>query len=859
MDRTLLQFVWRSSWRDQLIIVLASLISFPIILSTLYIPKIIVDEALRGTEFPQSFLGFQLDQIDYLIALCGTLLVLIILNNAVKYFINVQKGLTGERLLRRLRYVVFERVTLFPLPRLRNTSPGEVVQIVAAEVEPIGGFAGEMVATPVYQGGQLLVYMGFILAQDPFLGLAAIFLFPVQAYVVPKVQRVVVRLVQKRIRNVRSMTAEISEAVGGMEAMRINDAREWHLARMSERLYTNFRIRYRIFLLKYAIKFANNVVNNITPFFFYSFGGYLVIQGRMELGALVAILAAYKDIASPWRELLNYYQSFSDISARYDAVYDAYGRERLVGRPDPVRLGEDDVVLEGIFSDQPVESGGVEDVSLTIRPGQTMVVLGEEEGGRTVLLKLLSGLALPSRGAVRVGSERGRDVLTRAYRDLAYVSRAPHILSGTFRENVAYSLLGQKGHGEKPEDWARREREARLTGATPEDPEMDWVDYQRIGLDGAEAFDAYVLEILGALGLTRELFIRGLWTRLDPKREPLLAEQALAARQLVARDADAGLAGLVEAWDRDAYLENATLAENLFYGVPDSPKMRWSTLARRPDVRKALVSTGMEEEVLRIGLEAAELLVELLGSLGRDGALVEQLGLIDHSEIEDYARIVAAQRRRSLRWLSRGDRVMLMRLAFEIAPLRHRLGVLDSPERRARIVKARRPLRARIEAEGWLHYFDDPGYLPGLPLIENVLGGRPRIDRRDATPPVEQRLGQAMLSHDIHQFVIAAGLRTNVGLAGSTLSPSQARRVALARALAAKPSVLVLDGVADDSSDNHRALREAMEKIHPGGTRVFGTQNEALARDADIVIRISRGKVVAVGAPSEIFASDDAA
>jgi len=844
VERTLFQFVWTHSWRSQTVIVLASAVSFPLILAALYIPKLIVNDTLRSNDFPKDVFGFEFEQLQYLVALCLVLLLLIFLNNGVKYFINITKGLTGERILRRIRYTIYQRVIRMPLTQLRQRSPGEVVQVIAAEVEPVGGFAGEIVATPVYQGGQLIVYLGFIVAQDAVLGLAAIILFPVQAYVIPKIQRIVVHLVQDRIRNVRAMTTEVTESVTGIEEMRLAAAAPWHLARISERLYVNFRIRYRIFLLKYAIKFANNVINNITPFFFYSFGGFLVIEGRMDLGALVAILAAYKDIASPWRVLLNFYQTFADISARYEAVVDSYGSEPLPEEEEPLSLAGKKIRLERVSSALPVSSGGVREVSLTLNPGQTTLVIGEEEDGRSELLRILSGLSTPASGLIAVGDEEGRNPIQRAAHEVSLVTRNPHIMNGSLRENVAYGMLAEHGAGDPPPDWDRRQREAQLTGATADTPEMDWVDYARLGLESAEEFDARAVEILELVGLQQELFARGLSIVIDPAREPGLVAAALKARETVRlAGEEMELENFVEPWLADAYLENASLAENLFFGVPDSPKA--DPLVEDPLALKALARAQIAGEVVQIGLEAAETLQTLLGSLGPESMLLDQLGLIEPGEREEYDAIVLRARRRGLRWLGRADRMQLVRLALQLTPMRHRLGILDDPQRRERLLAARKALRHLYAPPSGFTRFDAGGYVPGLPLIENILDGRPRMDRRDVHPSIEQRLERTMMENHIEDFVLRAGLRTDVGYAGNSLSTSQRRRLALARALVSRPSLLILDGVVDDDDAEQRRLRQAIRADLPEATIVYGTSNTEPAIRADQVVRVIGGRLVA--------------
>ncbi len=58
----------------------------------------------------------------------------------------------------------------------------------------------------------------------------------------------------------------------------------------------------------------------MTPFFFYTIGGYLVIKGDLTLGALIAVLTAYKDMGAPLKELFRYYQAQADAHVRYAEI-----------------------------------------------------------------------------------------------------------------------------------------------------------------------------------------------------------------------------------------------------------------------------------------------------------------------------------------------------------------------------------------------------------------------------------------------------------------------------------------------------------------------------------------------------------
>ena len=144
MERSLFGFILRYSRREQLMIVPWVLASMLFYYATLDLPKAIVNQPITGKGFPSpdstlpffriafrlpEFLGGQMvsifdgvamERTPYLFALTITFLVLIIIGGLVKFQINTMKGWMGERMLRRLRYTLFDHILRFPLPHFRR-------------------------------------------------------------------------------------------------------------------------------------------------------------------------------------------------------------------------------------------------------------------------------------------------------------------------------------------------------------------------------------------------------------------------------------------------------------------------------------------------------------------------------------------------------------------------------------------------------------------------------------------------------------------------------------------------------------------------------------------------------------------
>ncbi|MCW5606124.1 MAG: ABC transporter ATP-binding protein, partial [Burkholderiales bacterium] len=411
MEGSLYRFVLRHSPVETALVCALTLASLPIYYLGLDVPKNIMNQAIlgRGMQYPTTVLGVELDQVGYLAVMCAVFFVLVIVNGAIKQYINTLKGRLGERLLRRLRYELIARILRFPQPHFRKVSAGELIPMVTSEVEPLGGFMGDAFVQPLIQAGTLLTIVTFLFIQNPIMGLAAIAMYPLQGYVIPKLQRRVNMLGKERVRTVRKLSDRINETVAAAGDVHVHGTANWERADFSERLGLIFRIRFEIYQRKSFVKFLNNLLNQMTPFLFYAIGGYLVIKGQLTAGALTAALTANKDMTSPWKELLDYYQQSQDSKIKFDQVVEQFRPAGMLDEKLQEPVLEPAPPLEGPISFANVslvddaQNRVLEAVTLTIAPGETVAVLGPPSGGKDAIASLLARLAVPSGGRIMIG------------------------------------------------------------------------------------------------------------------------------------------------------------------------------------------------------------------------------------------------------------------------------------------------------------------------------------------------------------------------------------------------------------------------------------------------------------------------
>jgi putative ABC transport system ATP-binding protein len=870
LESSIYRFVLRYSLPEQVYLVVVTLISFPFLYLSLDLPKVIINDAIGGKHFPHTVLGFELGQIPYLVLLCFVFLGFVVINGWFKYHLNVRKGRVGERMLRRLRYDLFQRLLRFPMRHFDRTATGQIIAMLTAELEPVGGFIGDAFALPIFQAGTLLTTFVFMFVQNPALGAAAVALYPVQAYIIPKMQRRIRQLGRERVRKMRYLSDRIGEAIAAQIEIRTNAGAQHQLADVSHRLGEIYDIRFDIYNRKFFVKFLNNFLNQLTPFFFYLIGGYFVIQGELSFGALVAVLAAYKDLWSPWKELLDFYQNQQDVAIKYEQVVEQFqvahllDAQLLLAQPEQVPPLEGEIVLANVSV---VDSDGIrllDTMNLSLPLGAHAALVGPSSSGKDLVPQLLARLYLPSSGRITIGgidlSSLSVAVLGRL---IGYVGPMTHLFSSTIRENL---LLGLRYRPIQPESEAdeqvardRRIEEARRSGNCELDIATDWIDYEQAGVADWAGLQRRIAEVLRLVGFERDVYLFGLYGRMDPECDPETAQRLLEARGVLeSRLGALGLASEVERFDREHYNSNASVMDNLLFGTPIGPAFEPDALAGNDYMLDVLGRTGLLTDLLRIGRKLAEMAVELFGDLPPEHGLVEEFGLVPAADLPELERILGRTERTGLDRLSARDRAALLGLTLKLVAARDRLGLLDHGMQE-RIVAARHSFADGLpEAlRGAVEFFDPGRYNAAATVEQNILFGTILAGEADARERVEGAIGEVLEELRLRDAVLAIGLDHPVGTGGSRLSPAQRQRLAIARAVLKRPMLLLLDeatAVLDPAAEDH--ILASLRREFAGRTILAALSRPEAARGFDRVLVMEHGRLVNDGAYEALSRAD---
>lgn len=175
-------------------------------------------------------------------------------------------------------------------------------------------------------------------------------------------------------------------------------------------------------------------------------GGYLIMQGEMDLVDLLTFTLYVATFLSPVRKLVQFMEVYAQGSAGFARFVELMRTQpEIQDAPDAVTLSDVrgeirfDHVSFAYMADVPV----LKDINLTVSPGETFALVGSSGGGKTTICHLIPRFYDVSAGAVLVDGRDIRTVTQESLRqNIGIIQQDVFLFAGTIMENIRYGRPG---------------------------------------------------------------------------------------------------------------------------------------------------------------------------------------------------------------------------------------------------------------------------------------------------------------------------------------------------------------------------------------------------------------------------------
>ena len=326
MPKSVYRYIFRYSKTRQAVVIVMTLGLLPLAPIPLELQRRMLDDAVANKD------------VDLLIWLGSLYIGALLLATGLKLLMRIQRELISAKIVHTLRRSVFYCIyTITPPSKIKASAAGEdvvdegaVVSMLSSEVEKLGSFAGSAISGPLLQIGTLVSILGYMFYIEPLVATIALALYSPQFVIVPIFQARMNRLAKRKALKVRRLGNFI-----------VDQAEDALLQQEPPSMFTEITdailiLRTKFLMTKNFMKTINNLLIALGPFGVISYGGYLAIQGQVEVGVILAFVSGLERLGGPIRDLIGSYSSITDARMRYGILLASFPSH--IDADDPVPM-----------------------------------------------------------------------------------------------------------------------------------------------------------------------------------------------------------------------------------------------------------------------------------------------------------------------------------------------------------------------------------------------------------------------------------------------------------------------------------------------------------------------------------------
>ena len=348
---------------------------------------------------------------------------------------------TTNRIDMNLGSEIIDHLLRLPLRYFERRPVGEIATRVG-ELENIRQFLTGTALTVVLDVVFSVVYIVVMVIYSPILTLVALGIIPVfiglTLFFSPTIRRQL-RTKAERNAQTQSYLVEVMSGIGTVKAQNIELRSRWQ---WQERYARYVTAGFDTVVTSTIAGSTSTFLNKLSGLLVLWVGAYLVLQGELTLGQLIAfrIIASY--VTSPMLRLAQLWQNFQETALSLERLSDIvdHPQEAEHDRQNiPMPLVQGGVRYENVSFR--FKSGGslqLNNVSLEFPAGTFVGVVGRSGAGKSTLTKLLSRLYEPEGGRILIdGYDINKVELYSLRRQVGVVPQDTLLFDGTVQENIA--------------------------------------------------------------------------------------------------------------------------------------------------------------------------------------------------------------------------------------------------------------------------------------------------------------------------------------------------------------------------------------------------------------------------------------
>lgn len=429
--KRVLQDIGHYKWMVLLSLVLAGIT----VALTLYIPILIgkaVDLVIGSGEvnFPGLFV------------ILKTMAIVILITALAQWLMNVINNHITYRVVKDMRIRAFEKIQELPLKYVDSHQYGEVLSRVITDIDQFSD--GLLMGFTQLFSGLLTIAgtLAFMFYINPLIAAIVVVLTPVSLFVasfIAKKTFYMFRAQSEARGEITSLINEILDNEKVVQAFSYEEEASRRFAVINDKLADcSLKATFFSSITNPATRFVNGIVYASVGVA----GAYAAIRGVLTVGQLTSFLNYANQYTKPFNEITGVATEFQNALASAARVFELIDEESLVPDKEDAKNPEHvegKVTIDHVSFSYSPEVSLIEDLNLTVHPGQRIAIVGPTGCGKSTVINLLMRFYDVAQGAIRVDGTDIRDMTRESLRaGYGMVLQETWLKAASIRDNIAY-------------------------------------------------------------------------------------------------------------------------------------------------------------------------------------------------------------------------------------------------------------------------------------------------------------------------------------------------------------------------------------------------------------------------------------
>ena len=380
-----------------------------------------------------------------MIIISGVLvLVLYIIRYFMRYFVQYYGHVIGVRMQAEMRKDMFSHLEKLPYSYYDGQETGKIMSRMTNDLMNVSELAHHGPENLLISGFMVIASFIYLWTLEPYLTLIIFACVPILVTVSLICRKQMNEAFTARRTSIASINASLESSISGIRVTKAftNSDKECEKFNKSNGLFVSAsRKAYRAMAQFFS---STSFVTDIFNVIILIAGGLFLYNGRISFGDYSTFIVSVNLFIAPVTTLIQFVEQYQDGVTGFKRFVEIMDAEPETDRPDatPLDSVNGEITLENVSFSYDESKGVLKNVSLTIRPGEKVALVGPSGGGKTTLCHLLPRFYPLTDGTIKID---GRDIngitLESLRKNIGIVQQDVFLFNGTIRDNILYGKL----------------------------------------------------------------------------------------------------------------------------------------------------------------------------------------------------------------------------------------------------------------------------------------------------------------------------------------------------------------------------------------------------------------------------------